>query len=631
MLDALRQAATGWVAKALLAILVISFAVWGISGQFFDYGAGTVATVGEAEVSAREFDRTLRDRMQAIGQQTKGFSLEQARAIGIPQQVLGELVSRAALDDEARRYGLGISDAALAAEIQAEPAFQGIAGFDRARFQALLRNAGLREDDYVRDMRNQILRRQIVGAVTNGLVAPQPLVEALYRYQNEERAISYLRVDAGAVPAPGEPDAEALAVFFEASKSRFRAPEYRKIGVIALDAATLADPAAIGEAAVAEAYKARQAEFSRPERRRVEQIRFDDRAAAEAAWKELQAGGDFAALAAGRNLTAADIDLGLKSKSEFVDPAVAEAAFGAKEGETLPVLDSPLGAAIIRVAAVEPGETKPLEAVADQIRRDLAKDAAEERILDFYDRIEDERAGGATLQEVAGKLSLPYRLVDGVAADGTAPDGRPIGADLPGGQELVAAAFRTEVGVETDPVRTADEGYVFFEVLEVIPARDRTLEEARQQVVDTWKADELARRVAARAEELFQRLKSGESLETLAKEVGASLGKAEAVRRNQEVEGLSRNAFAQAFAGPQGHVANAEAEPPPARLLLRVDQVTAPAYFAESESAAAIRERLAQALQDDVLQAYNGHLLQTRRTTVNRTVYSQIAGEDRTQ
>lgn len=630
MLDALRQAATGWVAKVLLALLVISFAIWGISGQFFDYGAGTVATVGNAEVSASEFDRTLRDRMQAIGQQTSGFSLEQARAIGIPQQVLGELVSRAALDDEAARYGLGVSDAALAGEIQAEPAFQGIAGFDRARFQALLRNAGLREDDYVRDMRNQILRRQLVAAVTNGLAAPQPLVEALYRFQNEERAISYLRVDAGAVPAPGEPDATALAAFFEASKNRFRAPEYRKIGTIALDAAALADPAAISEEAVAEAYETRKADFSRPERRRVEQIRFEERAAAEAAWKELQGGTDFAALAASRNLTPADIDLGLKSKAEFVDAAIAEAAFAAKQGETLPVLDSPLGAAIIRVAEVEAGETKPFEAVADQLRRDLANAAAAERILDFYDRIEDERAGGATLQEVAAKLSVPYRLIDGIAADGTAPDGGQI-ADLPGGQELVAAAFRTDVGIETDPIRTGDEGYVFYEVLEIVPERDRTLEEARQQVVDTWKSDELARRVAARAEELFQRLKTGESLETLAQATGGTVGKAEAVRRNQAVEGLSRNAVAQAFAGPQGHVANAEAEPPPARLLLHVDQVTAPAYFAESESAAAIRQRLTQSLQDDVLQAYNGHLLQTRRTTINRKVYSQIAGEDRTQ
>lgn len=630
MLDALRQAATGWVAKVLLALLVISFAIWGISGQFFDYGAGTVATVGDAEVSAREFDRTLRDRMQAIGQQTRGFSLEQARAIGIPQQVLGELVSRAALDDEAARYGLGVSDAALAGEIQAEPAFQGIAGFDRARFQALLRNAGLREDDYVRDLRNQILRRQLVAAVTNGLAAPQPLVEALYRFQNEERAISYLRVDAGAVPAPGEPDATALAAYFEASKNRFRAPEYRKIGTITLDAAALADPATISEEAVAETYEARQGDFSRPERRRVEQIRFEDRAAAEAAWKELQGGTDFAALAASRNLTAADIDLGLKSKAEFVDAAIAEAAFAAKAGKTLLVLDSPLGAAIIRVAEVEAGETKPIEAVAAQLRRDLAQAAAEERILDFYDRVEDERAGGATLQEVAAKLSLPYRLIDGVAADGTAPDGGKI-ADLPGGQDLVAAAFRTDVGVETDPIRTEDEGYVFYEVLEIVPERDRTLEEARQQVVDTWKRDELARRVAARAEELFQRLKAGESLETLAQATGGTVGKAEAVRRNQAVEGLSRNAVAQAFAGPQGHVANAEAEPPPARLLLRVDQVTAPAYFAESESAAAIRERLTQSLQDDVLQAYNGHVLQTRRTTINRKVYSQIAGEDRTQ
>ena len=49
MLDSMRQAAGGWTAKVLLGLLVASFAVWGISGQFFDYGRGTLATVGQSE------------------------------------------------------------------------------------------------------------------------------------------------------------------------------------------------------------------------------------------------------------------------------------------------------------------------------------------------------------------------------------------------------------------------------------------------------------------------------------------------------------------------------------------------------------------------------------------------------
>ena len=121
MLDSMRQAAGGWTAKVLLGLLVASFAIWGISGQFFGYGTGTVATVGQSEVTAVSFDRALRQRMLALGQQLqRGVSLEQARALGIPEQVLAELVGQAALDDQARLFNLGISEDTLAKEIAAK-------------------------------------------------------------------------------------------------------------------------------------------------------------------------------------------------------------------------------------------------------------------------------------------------------------------------------------------------------------------------------------------------------------------------------------------------------------------------------------------------------------------------------
>ncbi len=46
MLDALRKYASGWVAQLLMAILVLSFAVWGVSDIFNGFGANNVAQVG---------------------------------------------------------------------------------------------------------------------------------------------------------------------------------------------------------------------------------------------------------------------------------------------------------------------------------------------------------------------------------------------------------------------------------------------------------------------------------------------------------------------------------------------------------------------------------------------------------
>jgi peptidyl-prolyl cis-trans isomerase D len=246
-------------------------------------------------------------------------------------------------------------------------------------------------------------------------------------------------------------------------------------------------------------------------------------------------------------------------------------------------------------------------------------------VAELYDRIEDERAGGATLREAAERLGLEYRTVE-VAQDGSTPAGETV-SGLPAPQEVIEDAFQSDVGLENNPIRAGQDSYVFYEVLEIAPDRDRTLEEAREDVAAAWRAQETAKRIAARAQELTERLQAGADLETIAQELGAQVRTAEGVKRTGNAGGLSRNAVAQAFAGPRGHIANAEAEQPLARILLRVDNVVTPGFFAESQDAQNLEAALGQALRADILQAYTGHLMQTRSTTVNSAVYNQLTGQ----
>jgi len=618
MLDRLRQGAQSGVSKALLILLVLSFAVWGVSGQFADYGAGTLARVGDQEVTIAEFSRTM-EQVQRSGQQVP------------PEQILNSLILNAALEDEAASYNLGISDDRLAQQIAADPRFHGQGGqFDRDVFAAILDNAGIDRDDYIRELRDDAVRAQIAQSLAAGVDVPQPLVEALYRFANEERAVSTLVVDAAAIEPAGAPDEATLQAYFDANKERFRAPEYRRLALLTLDPAALADPAAVPAEEVAAEYERRKADFSRPERRRVEQIRYETREAAEAALAESQQGTHFLALAAARGLEPASVDLGMKTKAEIIDPAVAEAAFSAQPNTSVPVVEGALEPSLIRVTEIEPGAVTPLAEVEPRLRNEIATRKARERIQELYDQVEDERAGGASLEEVARNLSLPFRQVDAVAADGTGPDGAPV-PDLPARDELLREAFESDVGVENNPIRVGADLLVFFDVLELIPPRDRTLDEVHQEVVAAWQAEETERRIREKAESLFARLKAGEPLANLAAEIGKSVQSFEGVKRGPPPAGLSANAAAQAFAGPEGHVANADADTPPARILLRVDRVTAPAFFAEAADARAIEERFAEAMRNGILQSFNRQILESRETTVNNAAYAQLTGTAQTQ
>ncbi len=618
MLDQLRQGAQGWVSKLLMALLVLSFAVWGIGG-FQGYRADTLASVGGHDVSMQEFARIFANAQrsaQASGQQVN------------PEQVLSAVLMNAALDDAASQYGLGVSDSRVAAEIAKNPAFQRSDGsFDRDRFVNLLANAGVNRNDFVNDTKQQLVRSQIAQSLSTGLSIPQPLVAALYRLQNEERTVSFFIVDQTAIEPVGAPSDSDLQAYFDANKDHFRAPEYRKVGFLTLDPEAIADPAAVTDEAIAAEYEKRKPTLIQPERRRVEQLRFDTAEAANAALAKMQGGEDFAAVgqAAGVEVT----DLGVKTKAEMLDPAVAEAAFTAEANKPIAVIEGALQPSVIEVTDIEPGSVPSLEETAPRIRKDLATNAARDRVQDLYDKVEDERAGGSTLQEAATKLTLPYRVVDAVSADSKGPDGNAI-TDIPGDAAVLKEAFDSDVGVENSAVRANADSWVFYDVLGTTPARDRTLDEVRTDAVAAWTAEETKKRIADRANKLFDRLKGGASLASLATEIGKSAQTVEGVKRNGTAENLTPNAISQAFAGPEGHVADADGVGD-ARILLHVDQVTAPAFFAELSDATAIQGQLADALQKDILNTYNQQLLASRATTVNTAAYQQITGQTQTQ
>src|SRR4051812_48551080 len=127
MLDALRSAAGTWVAKGLLFMLVISFAIWGISGRMISgLGSPPVIEVGGSSVSMKEYrfayDRQLNMLSAQFGTR---LTREQAQALGLDQQVLQQLVTGALLDEEARKLGLGFSKERLAQLTRDDPAFKG--------------------------------------------------------------------------------------------------------------------------------------------------------------------------------------------------------------------------------------------------------------------------------------------------------------------------------------------------------------------------------------------------------------------------------------------------------------------------------------------------------------------------
>ena len=115
MLRGMNRLGQSWVGKALVAVLfgflIVSFAIWGIGDIFRGAVRTDVASVGDINISADAFRTAYQNEVQRLARQTRqSISPERARALGIDTQVLGRLVTEAALDQKARDLGLGVSN-----------------------------------------------------------------------------------------------------------------------------------------------------------------------------------------------------------------------------------------------------------------------------------------------------------------------------------------------------------------------------------------------------------------------------------------------------------------------------------------------------------------------------------------
>jgi peptidyl-prolyl cis-trans isomerase D len=538
--------------------------------------------------------------------------------------VIGQLVSEIMLDERAHALGLALSDAEVAKEITNDPSFGGPSGqFDRQRFEQTIRAAGYTEGRFVAEQRRRLLRRELAGTIASGLNAPKPLVEAMNRYQNEQRSIEYVLLDraqAGDIPAPS---AEVLAKYFEERKILFRAPEYRKLVVVSLIPSEQARWIEISDADLKRAYEERRARYTTPERRHILQIDFPNAEAASAAAERIAKGASFTEIAKELGKSEKDIDLGTVPKAAMIDRAVADAAFALKEGEVSAPVQGRFGTVLVQALKIEPEQVQTLEQVAPELKHELATARAKTEIFDVYNKIEDARAEGKTLAEVAANLKLEARTIEAVDRSGRDPTGAPV--KLPDEQRLLAGAFSTDVGIERDPLQTQD-GYVWYDVVGITPSRERPLDEIKDQVEARWREQEIAARLTAKATEILDKLKAGTTLADIAAQYHLKVETLTGLKRGEPSGPLPAAAVDAVFRTAKDAAGKAEASDPVEQVVFRVTDIAVPALDMGSEGAKRILETLNRGLSEDILGEYIAKLESEIGVTINQSALNQVIG-----
>jgi peptidyl-prolyl cis-trans isomerase D len=630
MLRGMRKASSNWLGKTIMAVvmgvLIISFGVWGIADIFRGFGQSTLAKVGRTEISAEQFRQLYTDKLQQIGRQFgRPLTMDQARAFGLDRQMLQQTLAEAALDEQARRMGLGQSDAETMRLIFNDPNFKGVNGaFDPARFQSMIRQFGYSEQRYIADQRRVSLRRQIAGTISAGLEPPKVLVDALVRFQNEQRSIDYVKLDAAQAGTIDPPSPEALASYFDDHKTLFRAPEYRKISFVAITPEEIGKWSEVSDDDARKLFEQRRGRLGTPEQRQVSQIVFPTAEEAMAARNRLTSGLSFDDLAKERGLNPTDVDLGMIAKSAIIEPAIADAAFSLPSGEISQPVQGRFGFALIKIGKIEPGVEPSYESVASDLKKQIAAERARAKVAELHDKMEDERGGGASVTEAAQKLGLAAVTIDAVDRSGRLPSGQLV-PNIPRGLDVVSQAFNSDVGVDNDPIQF-NGGYVWYDVVGITPSHERNLDEVKDQVEARWRDDQITSRLRTKATEMVQKLDQGGNLADEAAAAGLKVETASGFKRDASPPGLPASVVAAAFRTAKDGVGQTAGAGSSEWIVFRVTDISVPPVDLASDEMKKLTETLQRGLTDEQIGQYVTKLETDIGISINQAAFAQVTG-----
>jgi len=631
MLSSIRNMMGSIFMLAIIGLLIASFALWGIP-DIFSSGAGrAVAEVENTQITGVEFARTYDQRFRrAQAQMGDSFTRERARQMGLPRQVLQQVVSRTVFELHADALGLRASDSYVIDELHAIPAFEGFSGgFDRRTYEQQLQRIGMSPAEFEDQLRSDIVRRQFFEALTAANPVPDELARTLFRYRQEERKATVVTLNTSLVGSVEPPSEDELRQAYESDKQQYMTPEYREVAVARISPDSLAKPEEVTQAELEQAYQERIREYRQPERRTVALATFerDETERAERFAQRVKGGKAFdQVLRDMTDFTPEEADLGEVTQEDIesdYNKKVARAVFNvAGEGAVTEPVQSVFGWHIFHIEGVTPPEETPLEEVAEELRQEVAREKAQDRVYDLSVEVEDALASGAGVQEIAREFDLAYARAR-VTEEGRTPEGELASQNL---RDQLEALW--SVQVEEPPILepTENNGFAILDALEVIEPEQKSFEAVKDQLRQRLLRERRMNEAGKLAERAAERIRAGEDPQAVADSMGASVFETDWVSRNPDRQNRSLAPSIQrtVFDLEKGKVGIERAANERGYVVLRVEQVRPGDPEAKPEAFAQLKRQLQQRLVNDALTQYENALRASMGVTLNSDRLEQV-------
>ncbi len=539
MLATFRAHAKGWIAWVFVILVTVPFAFWGLSQYRSLVTTSYVAKVNGQKIMPQDFQQAYQQayeqRQQTLGNKFNPSPKQQAE---LKQQTLNQLIQRTLLQQQATKDHLVASKDAVRAQIQQIPAFQANGHFSFQRYQSVLSSNGMSVGQFEAQVRSDIVLQQIQDGIASSAFPIPGEVDTIAGLLKQQRRIAWFVLPLDHFKQQAAPDEHAIKNFYNAHQAQFSTPTTVEISYVQLSQKTLEDRVKVTNAALQDYYDSHENRYGVPPARKVAEILIkpksesakDWAAAREKAQKlraQVQASDTplktFAALArkdsddpvSRRN----GGSLGYIARGQM-SKTFSDTLFGIKKtGQTAKPVRLKDGWAVLQLLGERSGSVKPFSQVRDQVAKDYKASQAKNRYYTLGDKLANlayEHAG--SLKPVASALNLQIRSISGVTRDK--------GTGIAAKEAVRKAAFSASVLKQhqnSAPIKLGPQDAVVLRVANVSPSHLRPLAQVRDQIVAALQHQAQVSAAREAASNALKALRSGNTLQAVAKSMHAKL------------------------------------------------------------------------------------------------------------
>ncbi|MBL41601.1 MAG: hypothetical protein CMM49_02945 [Rhodospirillaceae bacterium] len=621
MLNSMRKGISSWFIKILLALLIVSFGLWGIGDIFISGGnKSLLAKVGKYDINQRDFLKEYSINLDNLSQQLgRKIQPDEANSYGLVNQTLGTMITDLMYKQITDNYGMDINNSTVKKEIISIPSFQDSSGsFNKFAFERYLNITGQTEEEVITKIKNDIAKRQIFRSVSSGFSTPNDIVKRIYKFREEKRQISYIELSNKIYNIKNIDDSDLIS-FYEKNKKSFLSPEFRSFSYINISPKILSKDIKVSKDLILEKYNQDKSLYFKPEERSIIQIIANSKEDILDVYEIINSKeiNNYTQI---KNLNLPNISYNQLENISWneLPKELADFIFNLNTNQWSQPYKSSLGWHLIYTSKLNPEGIIPLDKVSNKIKNEIQLDKAYDAIYQISNQLEDQLASGKNLKEASNIVGL--KITDIPLVENKTDSKFLNNLSITEKNKLISSVFNSIEIKNSDSFDTEEGGLIYYTVNKIKPVETKSFKDAKNEVLKEWKFKEQNKFLKIDGDKYFNKINNGFTLEKLSEDLNIKINYFDDLKRtdtNKE-DALTNDIIEKIFLSEKNQYISSFNKIDGKFLILKVTDIKSPINNQINDEYMRIRQSLDASYSNDLIVLLNKSL----REKINIQIYN---------